>query len=132
MRDIKKLKENYTRAIINKKEICTKKYDNLINDDRKDEAILEKIKVNVLDIFTTMIGAMEKQVNNKEFVSEKEKYDEFCILYLKTFDRIPESWKQKLINAKDNNDIVASTIEERKLSVVLELKDIFTKLMEEN
>ncbi|QSX04830.1 hypothetical protein JYG23_08950 [Sedimentibacter sp. zth1] len=132
MKNLEDLIKSYTGIVIKKKEECIIKHDNLIKDNRKDEADLEKIKANIYDIFTTMVTATEKQINNKKILSEEEKYNDFCISYLKIFDKIPASWRAKLEKAKKNNAVIESVIEEVKLSVADELRNIFKKLMEEN
>jgi len=129
MKNIDILIKEYTNLLNDKKEKCKTKCNELTNDNRKDEADLEKIKLNIYDVFTTLVGATKKQILAKKDIDESLKYETFCNAYLQTFDKIPQSWRVKLEKAKENNAVIDIVIEESKLSVASELKSIFTNLM---
>lgn len=129
MKNLNVLIQQYTDLLNDKKEKCKLKCNELTNDNRKDEADLEKIKLNIYDVFTTLIGATQKQILTKKDIEEALKYDAFCNTYLQTFDKIPQNWRDKLEIAKDNNAVIEIVIEETKLSVASELKSIFTNLI---
>ena len=129
MKNTETLVKQYTEILNEKKETCKKNCDALTKDSRKDEADLEKIKLNIYDIFNTFIGVAQREISKKAFTDENLKYEAFCNEYLHSFDKIPESWRVKLEKAKENNDVINIVIEENKLSVAAELKNIFSKLM---
>ncbi len=129
MKNIDILTKQYNDLLNDKKEKCKLKCDELTNDNRQDEADLEKIKLNIYDVFTTLVGATKKQILAKKNIDESLKYEAFCNAYLQTFDKIPQSWRVKLEKAKENNAVIDIMIEESKLSVASELKNIFTNLM---
>lgn len=129
MKNIDIITKQYTEALNEKKEKCKQRCDILTKDNREDEADLEKIKLNIYDIFTTFIGVAQRQILKKEHIDENSKYEAFCNEYLQTFDKIPESWRVKLEKAKENDAVINIVIEETKLSVVSELKNIFSNLM---
>lgn len=129
MKSIEIIIKQYTEVLNEKKEKCKQNSGDLTNDNRKDEADLEKIKLNIYDIFTTFIGVAQREILKKQYADENAKYEAFCNEYIKTFDKIPENWRVKLEKAKENNAIIDIVIEETKLSVVSELKNIFINLM---
>lgn len=129
MKNIDIITKQYTEALNEKKEKCKKRCDDLTKDNRKDEADLEKIKLNIYDIFTTFIDVTKRQILKKEHIDESSRYEAFCNEYLQTFDKIPESWRLKLEKARENNAVIDIVIEETKLSIVSELKSIFSNLM---
>ncbi len=129
MKNLNILIQQYTDLLNDKKEKCKLKCHELIKDNREDEADLEKIKLNIYDVFTTLVEATQKQILDKKDIDESLKYEAFCSAYLQTFDKIPQSWIIKLQKAKENNDVINIVIEEAKLSVASELKNIFTNLI---
>lgn len=129
MKNIDIIIEQYTDLLNEIKEKCKLKYNELTDDNRKDEADLEKIKLNIYDIFTSFIGVTQKQISSKKDIDEDLKYEAFCSAYLQTFDKIPQSWRVKLEKAKENNAVIDIIIEETKISAASELKNIFTGLI---
>ena len=129
MKNIETLVKQYTDLLNNKREESKIKCTTLSNDERNDEANLEKIKLNIYDVFNTLVGATHKQISNKNYIDDETKYKAFCDAYLQTFDKIPQSWRIKLEKAKDHNNTIDIVIEEAKLSVAEELKNIFTNLV---
>lgn len=129
MKNIEIIVKQYSEVLNEKKEKCKQSSNALAKDNRKDEADLEKIKLNIYDIFTTFIGVAQREISKKQYTDENAKYEAFCNEYLKTFDKIPESWRAKLERARENNAIIDIVIEETKLSIVSELKNIFINLM---
>ncbi len=129
MKNIDALIMQYTELLNEKKEKCRLKCDELTNDSRNDEADLEKIKLNIYDVFNTLVGATKKQIYAKNNVDDTKKYEEFCNAYLKTFEKIPQSWRIKLQKAKEHNATIEMVIEETKLAVADELKQIFTNMI---
>ncbi len=129
MKSIETLVKQYTEILNEKKETCKQNCDALTKDSRKDEADLEKIKLNIYDIFNTFIGVTQREISKKQFNDEDAKYQAFCNEYLCSFDKIPESWRIKLEKAKENNDVINIVIEESKLSVASDLKNIFSNLI---
>jgi hypothetical protein len=129
MKNIEIIIKQYSEVLNEKKEKCKQSSDALTKDNRKDEADLEKIKLNIYDIFTTFIGVAHREISKKQYADDIAKSEAFCNEYLKTFDKIPENWRTKLEKAKENNAVIDIVIEETKLSVVSELKNIFVNLM---
>lgn len=99
-------------------------------DDRKDEADLEKIKVNIYEIFKTLFLSDIKQLDGKDIgeIVDIGIYGGFLL----RFDNIPTNWKKSLDKAIEHGDTTKQVIEEHKLSVAKELKDRFLEMFEKH
>ena len=85
-----------------------------------DDAMLERIRLNIYEAFGAVIRAGEKQKPGEEKA--------FC---LKKFDEIPGIWAGKMAQARENQDIKAIAIEEVKLETARHLKEKLLKMTEE-
>ena len=103
---------------------CIEQEKTLIADDRKDEAIFEKIRANVYNIFRTVLGVAVDTCGE-----DTKKIRDF---FLKRIDLIPVSWHASYDAAKQHNDTAKVQIEEIKLAVVQEIKAEFAKIWEEH
>jgi hypothetical protein len=130
MKTIGEIKQVYLDELALRKSVCITKATSLQADNKLDEANFEKIKVNVFDIFTTLFNASEKKVNASVKGTDLEKYNQFCIVYLETFNKIPSSWRIKLEYSIKNNLIADKVIEEIKLEVADSLKNLFNEMRE--
>lgn len=101
----------------------------LMKEDRKDEAILYKVRTNICDIFTTLVGSTEKKVASMKLTIDAEQTKAFNNEYLLAFEKIPASWAANLEKAKKFNDPIAAKTEEVKLDTVNILKNKFTELI---
>lgn len=75
---------------------CERRKNELSGDCREDEAVFEKIKANVYDIFKTMLD-----VGAKISGGDEEKLKAFFISKTKT---IPQNWFVSLENAQKHGD----------------------------
>ena len=103
---------------------CAEQEKILMTDDRKDEAIFEKIRANVYGIFRTILGVAVQSCGE----DEKKVYD----FFMKQIDHIPAGWKATYEAAKQHDDAAKVQIEEIKLAVVQEIRAEFTKIWEGN
>lgn len=103
---------------------CAEREKALIADERKDEAIFEKIRANVYNIYRTILGVAAQNCGGDE-----GRVREF---FMKQIDHIPASWRATYETAKQHNDTAKVQIEEIKLAVVQEIKTEFTKIWEGN
>lgn len=133
--DIMKLntvKESLFEEIDNMMKNTTDRIELLNREERKDEVNLEKVKLNVYDIFKTMYGASEKKVEGAfRNASEEEKLVQFEKAYLGFFDNIPKAWYESLEKAKKHDDFEKVHIEEIKLDAMNNIKEMFIKLWKE-
>ena len=103
---------------------CAEQEKALIADERKDEAIFEKIRANVYNIYRTILGVAIQNCGG-----DTDKIREF---FMKQINHIPASWNASYEIAKKHNDAAKVQIEEIKLAVVEEIKTEFTKIWEGN
>lgn len=125
MKSIQKLETNYIETILKKQRECEEKIKNLEKEERKDEANLIKIRWNVYGIFASIFKTHMNHVQKKINSSEDEQYKKFCQMYKSQFDNIPTAWKLRLQKAKEFDKIEDILVEEIKLAVVEELKELF-------
>lgn len=116
--------ETFTAYLDNSVTRCAEREKALVADERKDEAIFEKIRANVYNIFRTIIGVAVNTCGE-----DADKIREF---FMKRIDHIPASWSASYEAAKQHNDSAKMQIEEIKLAVVQEIKAEFTKIWEGN
>jgi hypothetical protein len=98
-------------------------------DDRKDEADLEKIKANIYEIFRTLFLTDIKQLVEKDL----GKLEDINIYggFLLRFDTIPANWKISLDKAMEHGDTAKQVIEGHKLEVAKKLKNRFLSMFDE-
>ena len=116
--------ETFTAYLENSIAGCVEQEKALIADERKDEAIFEKIRANVYNIFRTILGVAVQNCG--------EDADKIRERFLKQIEHIPASWNASYEAAKQHNDTAKVQIEEIKLAVVQEIKTEFTKIWEGN
>lgn len=116
---------NYTKELERE---YLEKYETLEKEDRKDEAILWKVRANICEIFQTLVVATNKKVTTKTNGEDVEFERIFKGEYLKMFENIPSSWRTRLTMAQKNDDILTVITEEAKLETAQKLKDEFTRL----
>ena len=103
---------------------CAEQEKALTADERKDEAVFEKIRANVYNIYRTILGVAVQNCGG-----DADKMREF---FMKQINHIPASWNASYETAKQHNDTAKVQIEEIKLAVVHEIRAEFTKIWEEN
>ena len=103
---------------------CAEREKRLRADERKDEAVFERIRANVYHIFRTILDVAVRNCGE-----DTEKIREFV---LKQIDHIPASWNMAYEAAKQHNDTAKVQIEEIKLAVVQGISAELTKIWEEN
>lgn len=102
--------------------ICEQRKKDLQADDRMDEAVFEKVKLNVYDIFRTILSVSIKSCENNP-----EKVEHFFML--KT-EQIPVNWITAYEKAEQNHDIIKMQIEKIKLDTIGEIKEKFRSIWE--
>ena len=100
-----------------------KRSELLVEDGRKDEGNFEKVRVNVYEIFKTVLSVAEK-LCGKDDLAKKQ-------FFLQRLEQIPMSWTASYDKAKANGDVEKMHIESIKLDTVEEIKNIFMQIEEE-
>lgn len=96
----------------------------LIKDNRKDEADHEKVKTNVYQIFKTVFQVITRQ--------KASELDNIKKLFLEKLETIPLNWKTSLESAKKFQDYEKILTEEIKLQTLEEIQNTFLTLWESN
>lgn len=116
--------ETFTAYLENSIAGCVEQEKALVADERKDEAVFEKIRANVYNIFRSIFGVAVNTCGE-----DADKVRDFL---LKQIDHIPASWLATYETARQHNDAAKVQIEEIKLAVVQEIQVEFTKIWEGN
>lgn len=103
---------------------CQRKRDELIKDNREDEATFERIRENVFDIFKTIFTVAIKTAGE----DNKEEIKQF---FLKRIEQIPSSWKESYNKAKQYGDIEKLQCEDIKLQTVEKIQAKFEQIWED-
>lgn len=119
-------KEKFIAYLTKEKEKCQEKEQDLIREERKDEANLCKIKENIYDIFKTLyqVAWRETEKNGEDKAKAEE-------MFLKKAEAVPENWKNAYEKAKEYQDVSKILIEETKLDTVEKIMAEYRRLQEE-
>lgn len=101
----------------------TEKQKKLYEEDCKDEADFEKIKVNIYHIFKTILSVAIKQ------------YDDLNQVYnflLEKSEKFISDWNLAYMKAQEHNHIERLYIEKIKLDIVYGIKEYIIKIQREN
>ena len=102
--------------------LCGKRNQELNGDGRTDEAIFEKIKANIYDVFRTVLSVAVK--------TGKEDADAVKTFFVQRAEQIPAGWAVALEKAREHNDTVRMQTEQIKLDTIDELREEFAKVWE--
>lgn len=102
--------------------MCGQRGQALQADDRADEAIFEKVKANVYDIFRTVFSVAVQTC--------KEDPDAVQRFFALRLEQIPTSWAAALEEAKKHDDAVKMRLEQIKLDTVGAIRENFVKIWE--
>ena len=102
---------------------CGQREQELLADDRADEAVFEKIRANVYDIFRTILSVAVKTCKGEEEAVRR--------FFLQRAEQIPAGWAASYEKAKEHNDPVKMQIEQIKLNAIGEIKQAFADVWEE-
>lgn len=125
MKTIEQIKKEYLEFSAEEADKCKKQILLLEQEDKNDEANLEKVKLNIFGIFDTLIKTSEKKALNQKQMEDQEKVDSFCKDFLTSFEKIPTKWRINYEKAKEYNNVIEYVIEENKLYVSEQLKNQF-------
>lgn len=114
MKDANWLKEAYLLFLNERQANLKALIENLHEEERIDEAILEKIKLNIVEIFSKMFNISIS--NNCEALKEK---------YLGYFDKITSPWRTNKLKAIEFDREQEIIIENIKIQEADELKSKF-------
>lgn len=102
--------------------LCGRRGQELLADDRGDEAVLERIRANIYDVFRTVLSVAVKTCPNQE-----EAVGRF---FLRRAETIPSAWAASYEKARQHHDPVKLRIEQIKLDTAGEIKEHFLRVWE--
>ena len=102
---------------------CHKQIATLQADDRSDEAVFVKIRLNMFNIFHSVFSAGEK--------GEGEDDAKLTAFFRERLTEIPQSWEKGLEKAKLYGNTEAAHIERIKLDTVTQIGEAFCCIWEE-
>jgi hypothetical protein len=120
---MKVIKEKVHELIKNIKNECEAAEDKLKKDNRADEALIEKIRGNIADIFLTVFEVSYKQTEAAGGDTQMliNKFSDFFI-------KIPAPWRASLDDAKEEDDFETIYKEEAKLAMAERIQTEFKKI----
>lgn len=110
------------RWLDEKTAMCSKRNQELNEDGRADEAIFEKVKANIYDVFRTVLSVAVKTGNGDE--------DAVKDFFVQRAEQIPAGWAAALEKAREHNDIARMQTEQIKLDTIHEIRDEFARIWE--
>ena len=125
---VENLIEYFTKELKENQKNIKKSIEKLDSSEAKDEAIHEKVRLNIYEIFETLFNTSIKKVYGLHLSEDEVLYESLSKTYLEFFTRIPASWRINYEKAKANGDAYNLFLEELKLDTAEKIKDNFTKL----
>lgn len=104
---------------------CKKAEEELKADERLDEAVFQKVRQNVYEIFSVVYQGTKKRIDPKGLLPNDELEDKMVDDFKKKLENIPKGWKESLSKAREFQDEEKIYIEELKLSVLKEIEEMF-------
>jgi len=101
---------------------CERKKEALAKDERADEAVFERIRANVYDIFKAMLRVGIRQSGGEDEVVK-------CF-FLEKIEQIPASWHDSYSKAEQYGDAEKEQVEIVKLEAVKEIRTAFEQIWE--
>lgn len=102
--------------------LCNRRNRELNKDERADEAIFEKVRANIYDVFRTVLSVAVKTGNGNA--------DAVKSFFVQRAEQIPAGWAAALEKAREHHDTVRVQTEQIKLDAVHEIREEFAKIWE--
>ena len=114
---MEKFVEEFHLFLGTRQKAVEKQVEELVSDERADEARPLRAKANIYDVFGTLFDVAYKQ-SQGDLSACREKF-------IKQAETVPANWKKSLEEAKAHEDMEKVLIEEAKLSAVTEIVECF-------
>ncbi|MEX1377784.1 MAG: hypothetical protein AB1Z23_10005 [Eubacteriales bacterium] len=98
----------------------------LRDDNRDDEALIEKIKANIVDVFLSVLDVSYQQ-SRQAGGDEKDLIEKFN----KFFEVIPENWFESKKQAEERGDFEIIYKEDAKIAMAKLIEKVFLSTVEE-
>lgn len=104
--------------------LCHQRQEALHSDGREDEAVFEKIRSNIYDIFRTVLSAGVKACG--------EDTQALGTFFHQRLLQIPQSWEASYHRAREHGDTEKMHLEQIKLDAAHQIREKFESLWGEN
>lgn len=94
------------------------KAEELEKNYRQDDAVFDRIRINVYDVCKTVYGVFEKVKPEESLYGE----------YVKKLDEFEKTWTESLEKAKKFGDAKKIAVEEAKLFALADIREKFTEI----
>ena len=115
-----KKKQEWELFLEKSKAETREKIDELVKDDRADEARFLRASYNIYDIFKSLFDASYLKANGDAEVLKES--------FMRLAENVPASWKKSLEAAMENDDVEKILMEEAKLNTASIIVDKFDEL----
>ena len=102
--------------------LCGRRNQELSGDHRTDEAVFEKVRANIYDVFRTVLSVAVKTGNGDA--------DAVKGFFVQRAEQIPAGWAAALEKAKEHHDIARIQTEQIKLDTIFEIRKEFDRIWE--
>ena len=102
--------------------LCGQRGRELDADERKDEAVFEKVKANIYDVFRKILAAAVQVGRGNEEATGR--------FFAERAEQIPAGWAAAYEKAKEHNDAARMQTEQVKLDAVRVIKTRFSEIWE--
>ena len=102
---------------------CEQRGTALKADERGDEAVNEKVRANIFDVFRTVLSAAEKAGRGDAKAVRS--------FFRDRLETIPSGWAVSYEKAREHDDAVRMQIEKIKLDAAAEIREYFDQVWEE-
>ena len=99
----------------------------LEQEGRQDEANLEKVRFNIVNVYAAVASADENAVS----ACQDDAWEQFCKRYSQRFRTLSQPWRNRLAQARLHQDTETIAVEEAKLETAEWLEKVFVSLEEE-
>lgn len=127
MVDLKAAPKYYRSKLAEKRVQIEKQICVLEQEGRQDEANLEKVRLNILNVFDTVAIADERAVS----AMQGDAWLQFSERYRKRFRTLSQPWRARLEQARLHRDTNVIAVEEAKLEMAEWIEKVFENVERE-
>ena len=117
----------YRRKLEEKKNQLAQSICVLEQEGRHDEANLEKVRFNIINVYEAVASADEWAVS----ACQADAWEQFSKRYSQRFRTLSQPWRNRLVQARRHQDAETIAVEEAKLETAEWLERVFVSLEEE-
>ena len=112
--------DRYMTRLAEEKNALEALIERMEQEGRQDEANLNKVRLNIVNVFETVAGADLRAVSQGDWAA-------FCARYLPRFQTLSAPWRTKLEKALAHSDVQSIAVEEAKLDMLHRIKAVLDR-----